>query len=37
MPFHQYMQHLPGYKAPNTGTQVLCLIKMLYSLKQSGQ
>ena len=32
-----FMQHPPGYKAPNAGAQVLRLIKMLYGLKQSGQ
>jgi Reverse transcriptase (RNA-dependent DNA polymerase) len=32
-----YMQHPPGYKAPDAGTQVLCLVKTLYGLKQSGQ
>jgi Reverse transcriptase (RNA-dependent DNA polymerase) len=32
-----YMQHLPGYKAPDAGTQVLRLVKMLYGLKQPGQ
>jgi len=31
-----YMQHPPGYKAPNTGTHVLRLVKTLYGLKQSG-
>jgi hypothetical protein len=31
-----YMQHLPGYKAPNAGMRVLHLVKMLYGLKQSG-
>jgi Reverse transcriptase (RNA-dependent DNA polymerase) len=31
-----YMQHLPGYKAPNASAQVLCLVKTLYGLKQSG-
>ena len=28
--------HPPGYKDSNTSTCVLCLIKMLYGLKQSG-
>jgi hypothetical protein len=32
-----YMQHPPGYKALTTGTWVLCLVKMLYGLKQSGR
>jgi Reverse transcriptase (RNA-dependent DNA polymerase) len=32
-----YMQHPPGYKAPDAGTQVLHLIKTLYGLKQSGR
>jgi len=31
-----YMQHPLGYKSPNTGTRVLCLVKTLYGLKQSG-
>jgi len=31
-----YMQHPPGYKAPDAGTHVLCLVKTLYRLKQSG-
>jgi hypothetical protein len=31
-----YMHHLPGYKSLDAGTHVLCLIKMLYGLKQSG-
>ena len=31
-----YMQHPPGYKAPNTGTRVLRLVKTLYRLKQLG-
>jgi len=31
-----YMYHPPGYKVPNAGTHVLCLIKTLYGLKQSG-
>ena len=30
-----YMQHPPGYKAQGTGHLVLCLLKMLYGLKQS--
>ena len=32
-----FMQHPPGYKAPDTGARVLRLIKTLYGLKQSGQ
>jgi Reverse transcriptase (RNA-dependent DNA polymerase) len=32
-----YMQHPPGYKAPNAGMRVLCLVKTLYGLKQLGQ
>jgi Reverse transcriptase (RNA-dependent DNA polymerase) len=32
-----YMQHSPGYKAPDAGMQVLRLIKTLCSLKQSGR
>jgi Reverse transcriptase (RNA-dependent DNA polymerase) len=32
-----YMQHPPGYKAPDTGARVLHLVKMLYGLKQLGQ
>jgi transposase InsO family protein len=32
-----YMQHPPGYKASDAGARVLCIIKMLYSLKQSGR
>ena len=32
-----YMQHPPGYKAPDAGTRVLRLIKTLYGLKQSGR
>jgi len=32
-----YMQHPPGYKAPDTGTCILCLVKTLYRLKQSGR
>ena len=32
-----YMHHPPGYKVPNAGTHVLCLIKTLYGLKQSGR
>jgi len=32
-----YMQHPPGYKAPNAGTRVLRLVKTLYRLKQSGR
>jgi hypothetical protein len=32
-----YMQHPPGYKPPDAGTRVLCLIKTLYGLKQSGR
>jgi len=31
-----YMQHPPGYKAPDTGTCVLHLVKTLYGLKQLG-
>jgi hypothetical protein len=31
-----FMQHLPGYKSPDTETCVLCLVKTLYGLKQSG-
>jgi len=31
-----YMHHPLGYKAPNAGMRVLCLIKTLYGLKQSG-
>jgi len=31
-----YMQHPPGYKSPNAGMRVLCLVKTLYGLKQSG-
>jgi Reverse transcriptase (RNA-dependent DNA polymerase) len=31
-----YMQHPPGYKAPDAGVRVLCLVKTLYGLKQSG-
>ena len=31
-----YMQHPPRYKAPDTGTRVLRLVKTLYGLKQSG-
>jgi Reverse transcriptase (RNA-dependent DNA polymerase) len=30
-----FMQHPPGYKPPDAGTHMLCLIKTLYSLKQS--
>jgi Reverse transcriptase (RNA-dependent DNA polymerase) len=32
-----YMQHPPGYKAPEAGARVLHLVKMLYGLKQSGR
>ena len=32
-----YMHHPPGYKPRNTSNHMLCLRKMLYSLKQSGQ
>ena len=32
-----FMQHPPGYKAPDAGVRVLRLIKTLYGLKQSGQ
>jgi len=32
-----YMHHPLGYKASNAGTRVLCLIKTLYGLKQSGR
>src|SRR5216684_3482135 len=31
-----YMWHLPGYKSHDAGNCVLCLVKTLYSLKQSG-
>jgi reverse transcriptase-like protein len=31
-----YMQHPPGYKSHDAGNHVLCLVKTLYSLKQSG-
>jgi len=31
-----YMQHPPGYKAPDAGTHILRLVKTLYGLKQSG-
>ena len=31
-----YMQHPPGYKVDDAGGRVLCLVKMLYGLKQSG-
>ena len=31
------MQHPPGYKAHEAGVRVLCLVKTLYGLKQSGQ
>jgi len=31
-----YMQHPLGYKSPDAGTRVLCLVKTLYGLKQSG-
>ena len=31
-----YMQHPPGYKAQGIGCLVLCLLKTLYGLKQSG-
>jgi len=31
-----YMQHPPGYKAVDAGMCVLCLVKTLYGLKQSG-
>ena len=31
-----YMQHPPGYKSHDTGNHVLCLVKTLYGLKQSG-
>ena len=30
-----YMQHPPGYKAQGIGCLMLCLLKMLYGLKQS--
>jgi len=32
-----YMQHPPGYKVPGAGTYILCLVKTLYGLKQSGR
>ena len=32
-----FMQHPPGYKAPDAGARVLRLVKTLYSLKQSGR
>ena len=32
-----YMQHPPGYKAPDAGMRVLRLVKTLYGLKQSGR
>ena len=32
-----YMQHHPGYKAPDAGTCILCLVKTLYGLKQLGR
>ena len=32
-----FMQHPPGYKAPEAGSRVLRLIKTLYGLKQSGR
>jgi hypothetical protein len=32
-----YMQHPLGYKSPNTSMRVLCLVKTLYGLKQSGR
>ena len=32
-----FMQHPPGYKAPDAGTRVLRLVKTLYGLKQSGR
>ena len=31
------MQHPPGYKAQGVGCLMLCLLKTLYNLKQSGQ
>ena len=31
-----YMQHPPGYKAPNAGACILRFVKTLYGLKQSG-
>src|SRR5260370_14958938 len=31
-----YMRHPPGYKSHDDGNRVLCLMKTLYSLKQSG-
>jgi reverse transcriptase-like protein len=31
-----YMQHPPGYKSHDTGNRILCLVKTLYGLKQSG-
>jgi len=32
-----YMQHPPGYKAPDAGMRVLRLVKTLYRLKQLGR
>jgi len=32
-----YMQHPPGYKSPNAGMCILCLVKTPYRLKQSGR
>ena len=32
-----YMHHPPGYKVPGAGMCVLCLVKTLYGLKQSGR
>jgi hypothetical protein len=32
-----YMHHPLGYKVPDAGTCILCLIKTLYGLKQSGR
>ncbi len=31
-----YMQHAPGYKSHDAGNCILCLVKTLYGLKQSG-
>src|SRR5258707_14734715 len=30
------MWHLPGYKSHDAGNRILCLMKTLYGLKQSG-
>jgi hypothetical protein len=32
-----YMKHPPGYKDSDAGMRVLCLVKTLYGLKQSGR